>query len=235
MDTKYQASELKDRLTGNRNAFIMEDLLYKAYRGILEHALITEIASVAKFVELKEGDSLIEIGRYIRFIPLIISGAIRIMREDPDAGELYLYHIEKGDTCVVTLACCMGDQKSEIRAVVESEGLVALIPVGKMEEWLGTYKSWRNFVLQSYNYRFNELLAAIDSLAFMNMSERLENYLVEISKVTGSGSINKTHKEIASEMNSSRVVISRLLKAFEKEGKIRMNRNNIELLDTGQR
>ena len=208
----------------------MEDLLYKAYRGVFEHALIGEIASVAKFVEFQEGDVLIEIGRYIRSMPLIISGAIRVMREDPDAGELFLYYIEKGDTCAVTLACCMGDQKSEIQGVAENEGILVLIPIEKMEEWMGKYKSWRNFVFQSYNNRFNELLTAIDNIAFMNMSERLELYLTEISKVTGSTSINKTHKEIANEMNTSRVVISRLLKAFENNGKIRLNRNNIELL-----
>ncbi len=208
----------------------MEDLLYKAYRGVFEHALIGEIASVAKFVEFQEGDVLIEIGRYIRSMPLIISGAIRVMREDPNAGELFLYYIEKGDTCAVTLACCMGDQKSEIQGVAENEGILVLIPVEKMEEWMGKYKSWRNFVFQSYNNRFNELLTAIDNIAFMNMSERLELYLTEISKVTGSTSINKTHKEIANEMNTSRVVISRLLKAFENNGKIRLNRNNIELL-----
>lgn len=209
----------------------MEDLLYKAYRGVFEHALIGEIASVAKFVEFQEGDVLIEIGRYIRSMPLIISGAIRVMREDPDAGELFLYYIEKGDTCAVTLACCMGDQKSEIQGVAENEGLLVLIPIEKMEEWMGKYKSWRNFVFQSYNNRFNELLTAIDNIAFMNMSERLELYLMEISKVTGSTSINKTHKEIANELNTSRVVISRLLKAFENKGKIRLNRNNIELLE----
>ena len=208
----------------------MEDLLYKAYRGVFEHALIGEIVSVAKFVEFQEGDVLIEIGRYIRSMPLIISGAIRVMREDPDAGELFLYYIEKGDTCAVTLACCMGDQKSEIQGVAENEGILVLIPIEKMEEWMGKYKSWRNFVFQSYNNRFNELLTAIDNIAFMNMSERLELYLTEISKVTGSTSINKTHKEIANEMNTSRVVISRLLKAFENNGKIRLNRNNIELL-----
>lgn len=204
--------------------------MYKAYRGVFEHALIGEIASVAKFVEFQEGDVLIEIGRYIRSMPLIISGAIRVMREDPDAGELFLYYIEKGDTCAVTLACCMGDQKSEIQGVAENEGILVLIPIEKMEEWMGKYKSWRNFVFQSYNNRFNELLTAIDNIAFMNMSERLELYLTEISKVTGSTSINKTHKEIANEMNTSRVVISRLLKAFENNGKIRLNRNNIELL-----
>ena len=100
-----------------------------------------------------------------------------------------------------------------------------------MEEWLGKYKSWRAFVFQSYNNRFNEMLAAIDNIAFTNMDKRLYNYLLEKSKINDSNIITKTHQEIAYELNSSRVVISRLLKALENEGKIKLNRNNIELLN----
>lgn len=208
----------------------MEKLINEAYGNIFEKALIEEIASVAKIVPFKEGDVLIDIGKYIKTMPLLISGAIKIMREDFDTGELLLYFIEKGDTCAMTLACCMGDKKSEIRAIAENDGLVAMIPVSKMEEWMGKYKSWRTFVFMSYNNRFNELLAAIDNIAFMHMDQRLYNYLLEKSKINESKTIIKTHQEIAHELNSSRVVISRLLKALENEGKIRLNRNNIELL-----
>jgi len=208
----------------------MEDLIHEAYGSIFEPALLDEISAVAKLVPFKEGDVLIDIGKYIKTMPLLISGAIKIMREDFDTGELLLYFIEKGDTCSMTLTCCMGDKKSEIRAVAENNGLVAMIPVGKMEEWMGKYKSWRAYVFESYNNRFNELLNAIDNIAFMHMDERLLNYLSETSKVNSSTIINKTHQEIANELNSSRVVISRLLKALENEGKIKLNRNNIELL-----
>lgn len=208
----------------------MEDLIHEAYGGIFEPALLDEISAVAKLVPFKEGDVLIDIGKYIKTMPLLISGAIKIMREDFDTGELLLYFIEKGDTCSMTLTCCMGDKKSEIRAVAENNGLVAMIPVGKMEEWMGKYKSWRAYVFESYNNRFNELLNAIDNIAFMHMDERLLNYLSETSKVNSSTIINKTHQEIANELNSSRVVISRLLKALENEGRIKLNRNNIELL-----
>ena len=209
----------------------MEELIRETYRGIFEKELIDEIISVAKLVEFKEGDVLIDIGKYIKTMPLLISGAIKIMREDFDTGELLLYFIEKGDTCSMTLTCCMGDKKSEIRAVAENDGLVAMIPVGKMEEWMGKYKSWRAFVFESYNNRFNEMLAAIDNIAFMHMDERLYNYLQEKSKINNSSIITKTHQEIAYELNSSRVVISRLLKALENEVKIKLNRNNIELLN----
>lgn len=208
----------------------MKSLVYEAYGDLLEKELLDEIVATATFVEFKKGDRLIDIGRYIKTMPLLISGVIKVMREDFDNGELLLYFLEKGETCAMSLACCMGDKKSEIRAVAETDGLVAMIPVAKMEAWIGQYKSWRAFVFESYNNRFNELLSAIDNIAFMKMDERLEHYLTEKSHVSQSRTIYKTHQEIAYELNSSRVVVSRLLKVLETEGKIKLNRNNIELL-----
>lgn len=207
----------------------IKERIIESYQGIFEEELIDEIADVAQMVSFKEGDVLIEIGKYIKTMPLLLEGAIKILREDFDAGELLLYFIERGDTCAMTMACCVGDKKSEIRAVAENDGVIAMIPVAKMEEWMGKYKSWRSYVLESYNSRFNEMLNAIDSIAFMHMDERLLNYLFEIQKITGSLIINKTHQEIANELNSSRVVISRLLKALENEGRIKLNRNSIEI------
>ncbi|HZH55406.1 MAG TPA: Crp/Fnr family transcriptional regulator [Sphingobacteriaceae bacterium] len=207
----------------------MEQLIYNTYHGRFEKGLINEIVANAKLIEFKEGDVLIDIGKYIKTVPLLISGAIKIMREDKDKGELLLYFIEKGDTCAMTLACCVGDKKSEVKAIAENDGMVAMIPVVKMEEWLGEYKTWRAFVMESYNNRFVELLGALDNIAFMNMESRLYNYLVEKAQINHSNTINKTHKEIADDLNSSRVVVSRLLKAMENEGKIKLNRNSIEL------
>ncbi|HRN98659.1 MAG TPA: Crp/Fnr family transcriptional regulator [Flavobacterium sp.] len=208
----------------------MESPVINAYGHVFEPALISEIASVSQIVEFKAGDLLIEIGSYIRNMPLLLEGAIKILREDPDEGELLLYFLERGDTCAMTLACCMGDTQSEIRAIAETEGSLAMIPIGKMEEWLGRYKSWRNFVFFSYNKRLGEMLAAIDSLAFLKMDQRLLNYLREKSKISKSNSISVTHQEIAYDLNTSRVVVSRLLKALENDGIISLNRNNIELL-----
>lgn len=208
----------------------MIDHLDQAYNGVFEPALIEEIADVASLIDFNGGDRLIEIGQYIRQMPLLISGAVKILREDRTEGELLLYFIEKGDTCAMTLACCMGDTQSEIRAIAETNGTVAMIPVSKMEEWLGKYKSWRNFVFTSYNKRLSEMLTAIDNLAFMKMDERLLSYLKEKAKVNRSSVISNTHQEIAYELNTSRVVISRLLKALENEGIIKLNRNTIEFL-----
>lgn len=208
----------------------MKELLKQTYGCLFEDKLIDEIVEISLLKDFKEGDVLIDFGDSIRKMPLIISGAIKILREDFDEGELLLYFIEKGGTCAMTMACCLGETKSEIKAVAETEGTVVMIPINKMEEWLGKYKSWRNFVFNSYNNRLKEMLSAIDNLAFMNMDERLLKYLNEKIKINNSNEIHTTHQEIAYDLHTSRVVISRLLKALENKGNIRLNRSSIILL-----
>ncbi len=208
----------------------MKEIIIQAYSHIFEEPLIEEIANVSLLRDFKEDDILIDFGDYIKKMPLLIEGAIKILREDFDEGELLLYFIEKGDTCAMTMACCMGETKSEIRAVAETDGQVIMIPVFKMEEWLGKYKSWRNYVFNSYNNRLKEMLSAIDSLAFMNMEERVLNYLFDKSKINNSREIFNTHQEIAYDLNTSRVVISRLLKALERQGRIKLHRASVEIV-----
>lgn len=208
----------------------MIELLQLHYGTIFEEKLLQEIAHVSVLREFQEGDVLIDFGDYIRKMPLLLNGAIKILREDFDEGELLLYFIEKGDTCAMTMACCLGNTKSEIRAVAETNGLLIMVPVEYMEEWLGKYKSWRNFVFNSYNSRLKEMLSTIDSLAFMNMDERIISYLIDKSKIAKSKEIQVTHQDIAYDLHTSRVVVSRLLKALENKGHIRLHRASIELL-----
>jgi CRP/FNR family transcriptional regulator len=208
----------------------MKEILTESYGYIFEEALIDEIVKVATYKEFKADDYLIEIGDYIKTMPLLVNGAIKILREDENGDELLLYFLERGDTCAMTLTCCMGQAKSRIRAIVETDGSLLMIPVEKMEDWLTKYKTWRNFVFESYNVRLMEILEAIDTLAFMNLDERLYKYLTDKAKVIGNTEIQNTHQEIAYEMHTSRVVISRLLKALEIEGKIKLHRNKIEIL-----
>jgi CRP/FNR family transcriptional regulator len=208
----------------------MKALLIESYGYIFEEALIDEIVKVATFKEFKADDYLIEIGDYIKSMPLLLHGAIKILREDENGDELLLYFLERGDTCAMTLTCCMGQAKSRIRAIAETDGSLIMIPIEKMEDWLTKYKTWRNFVFDSYNVRLMEMLEAIDTLAFMNLDERLYKYLTDKAKVIGNTEIHNTHQEIAYEMHTSRVVISRLLKALEIEGKIKLHRNKIEIL-----
>ena len=209
----------------------MKDILIEAYGYIFEESLLEEIASVATYKEFKADDYLIEIGDYIKMMPLLLNGAIKILREDDNGDELLLYFLERGDTCAMTLTCCMGQSKSKIRAIAETNGSLLMIPVEKMEEWLTKYKTWRNFVFDSYNIRLKEMLEAIDTLAFMNLDERLYKYLTDKAKVLGDTEIHNTHQQIAYELHTSRVVISRLLKSLELQGKIKLHRNKIEVLE----
>jgi CRP/FNR family transcriptional regulator len=205
--------------------------LKEQYGTIFEEELINEIVQVGTFKEVSEGYKLIEIGDYLRGMPLLISGVIKILREDEDGDELLLYYLEKGDTCSMTMACCMGDTKSEIRAIAETDAKLIMVPIKKMEEWTTKYKSWRNFVFNSYHERLNELLSTLDSIAFQKMDERLIGYLKEKARVNQDDIINNTHQEIAYDLHSSRVVISRLLKKLEQMGKIKLHRNYIKILD----
>ena len=205
--------------------------LKEQYGTIFEEDLINEIVQVGTFKEVSEGYKLIEIGDYLRGMPLLISGVIKILREDEDGDELLLYYLEKGDTCSMTMACCMGDTKSEIRAIAETDAKLIMVPIKKMEEWTTKYKSWRNFVFNSYHERLNELLSTLDSIAFQKMDERLIGYLKEKARVNQDDIINNTHQEIAYDLHSSRVVISRLLKKLEQMGKIKLHRNYIKILD----
>jgi CRP/FNR family transcriptional regulator len=164
-------------------------------------------------------------------MPLLISGAIKVLREDNDSDELLLYYLEKGDTCSMTLSCCMGDAISEIRAIAEMDTTLIMVPIHKMDEWTAKYKSWRNFVFDSYHHRLNELLNTLDSIAFDKMDMRLVSYLKEKARINKNHTINNTHQEIAYDLHSSRVVISRLLKKLEQMGKIELHRNHIKILD----
>ena len=200
------------------------------YKHLFEEKLLTEILSVGEYRKVKEGDELIDIGNYIKFMPLIIRGAIKILREDEKGDELVLYFIEQGDTCAMTITCCLGQTKSKIRAVAETETELLMIPVEKIGEWMNKYQTWQSFILQSYYERMQELLDAIDTIAFLNMDERLLKYLKEKAIANRDTVISVTHKEIANDLHTSRVVISRLLKVLEIKGIIQLHRNQITLL-----
>lgn len=208
--------------------------LKENYGNIFEEALLTEIDQVGVLKEIPSGSKLMEIGEYIKSMPLLLSGVIKVLREDDNGDELLLYFLENGDTCAMTLNCCMIQAKSEVKAIAETDSKLVMIPVHKMEEWMTQYRSWRNFVLESYNNRLNELLDTLDSIAFLNMDQRLLKYLNDKVAVTNNKTIKSTHQEIAYELNTSRVVISRLLKKLENMGKIELNRNRIRVLDLGK-
>lgn len=171
-----------------------------------------------------------DIGSYVKIIPLIIEGTIKVSREDEDGNELFLYYLRPGETCSMSFTCCMMNKKSEIRTVAEEDTQVIGIPIRYMDEWMSRYQSWKNFVMMTYDYRMLELVKTIDSIAFKKMDERLLEYLEDKAHATGDRTINTTHQQIAYDLNASREAISRLLKQMEKEGMVELGRNRIELL-----
>ncbi|WP_026838947.1 Crp/Fnr family transcriptional regulator [Gillisia sp. JM1] len=205
--------------------------VFDAYSFVFEEELLEEISEVGILKEFKENEMIIEIGDSVSSMPLLLSGAIKILREDQDGDELLLYFLERGDTCAMTLSCCLGHAKSEIRAVAEMPTKLIMIPIEKMEEWISKYKSWRDFVFESYHSRLSEMLDTIDTIAFLNMDERLLKYLRDKAKINQNELVQTTHQQIAYDLHTSRVVISRLLKKLELKGTIALNRNSIEVID----
>lgn len=191
--------------------------------------LINEIEEKGRLLKYRAGKVLIDFGAYVKSIPLVLSGSIKVIREDQKGNELFLYFLGGGDTCAMSLTCCMHQKKSEIKAVVEADAEVLMVPLEYMDAWM-KYSSWRQFIFGSYNDRFEEMLSAVDTLAFMKLDERLMSYLLDCKQSSGDFSINKTHQEIANDLNTSRVVISRLLKKLAIEERIELHRNKIDIL-----
>jgi CRP/FNR family transcriptional regulator len=197
---------------------------------IFNEKLLNEISLHGTLKSFTKNEIIIDIGQKLEFVPILIQGNIKVLREDDNGNEILLYVLESGDTCAMSLTCCMANQQSKIRAVADKPSKVIMISIVKMHEWMNTYENWRNFILQSYQTRFDEMLETIDTLAFMKMDERLYKYLTDQVKLNASEIIEITHQNIAEDLNTSRVVVSRLLKQLELEGKIILGRNKIEVL-----
>ena len=201
------------------------------WEALFERALIEEINSTGTFMSAKAGDVIIDYGKNIRQIPIITEGSIKVLREDDEGHELLLYYVTANESCAMTFTCCMEQTVSEIKAVAEEDVELIAVPVTVMDEWLIKYPSWKNFVMRTIKVRFNEMLHTIDQIAFQKLDERLISYLKEKSIATNSTLLNLSHQEIASELASSRVVISRLLKKLENDKKLLLYRNQIKLLN----
>jgi len=208
----------------------VEELLSNYFPTILDTDLVEGIKEHATYVEVEEDDLLMDIGSKINTIPMIISGSVKVMREDEEGHELLLYYLQPGETCAMSLTCCMAFKRSEIRAVAQEKVTMLAIPVEFMDEWM-KFRDWRSFVMNTYRMRFEELLDAVDSIAFHRMDERLLKYLSDKSNSLNASEIHMSHQEIAVDLNSSREVISRILKQMERNGLVKLGRNKILLLE----
>lgn len=206
------------------------DLIKSRFPQIHNKELLENIEKYGIQKEVKAGDVVMEYGQFIKSVPLILNGCIKVMRRDDEGKELFLYYLYPGETCAMSLTCCMANQKSEIRAVAEEDSEFIAIPIQYLDLWMHEYNDWKNLVIQTYSNRFRDLLNTIDNIAFRNMDERVEEYLFSKTQALQTSTINITHQEIATELGTSREVISRLLKQLEKKGKIALGRNKIEVM-----
>lgn len=196
-----------------------------------EPDLLQSIESSASIREIPAGTLIVRSGQFIRSTMLVLEGLIKVYRTDDDGNEFFMYHLEPGEACALSMTCVIGQQTSQVSAKASANTTVLQVPIEKMDQWMSQYRSWYQFVVQTYRSRFDELLQTLDSVAFRHMDERIEFYLKRHRDKTHSNVITITHQEIAQELNSSREVVSRLLKKLAERGKIKLNRYNIEILD----
>src|SRR3989344_2860830 len=207
----------------------MEELKKKLSQ-IFEKNLVNEIMDSAEVVHIKEGEVIMDYGKKVLFLPLVLSGTVRVMKRDEEDREILLYYLSDNESCTMGYACCMEAKKSEVKAIAEDNVELLKIPHDKLDEWLAKYSSWKSYIFNSFSHRFNELLKSLESVAFHKLDQRLVKYLKNKTKVSGKSSVQLSHNQIAEEMGTSRVVISRLLKQLENEKKVVLYRNEIKLL-----
>ncbi len=186
----------------------LEDGLYDA---ILEHAEIKEIPA---------GTPLLKVGQNIRSTMMVVEGTVKLYQENEEGDEYFMYYISPGQACAVSMVCSFQSEQSQVLAKALTNVTLLTIPIKYMDEWLSKFKSWHYFVIKTYRTRFEELLKTVNEVAFKNMDERLEFYLKQQVEKFGT-TLKLTHQEIATDLNSSREVISRLMKKMEENGRLK--------------
>ncbi len=192
--------------------------------------LVKEIEENATIQNFKVGDILMRTGQYIKNTALVIKGKIKIYREGEDGGEFFMYYLQPGQACAISMICATKSEQSKITAKVVEDAEIIMVPLALMDQWMMEHKSWYEFVLDTYRSRFEEVLEVVDSIAFRAMDERLQFYLKKQQVACNCKDLKLSHQEIANDLNTSREVISRLLKKMEQRGLIKLHRSYITVL-----
>jgi CRP/FNR family transcriptional regulator len=207
----------------------MHDHIKKLFSSF-SSSLIDDIEKNAVVQEFNAGDVIMRTGQYIKNTVLVLSGKIKIYREDDDGGEFFMYYLQPGQACAISMICATKNETSQIMAKVVEDVELVMVPLPLMDKWMMQHRSWYEFVIDTYRSRFEEVLEVVNSIAFRAMDERLEFYLKRHKDACGCSDLKLSHQEIATELNTSREVISRLLKKLEQRGAVQLHRNHIELL-----
>jgi CRP/FNR family transcriptional regulator len=210
---------------------MVEETTIKSLFPSFEKELASSMSEKADIREFREGQLLMKTGQSIRSTMLIVNGLVKIFREDEEGNEFFMYYLQPGQACALSMICATRQETSQVmaRAVTDTETIA--VPLEYMDKWMTQYKSWYHFVLESYRSRFEELLVTVDHIAFRNMDERLLFYLKKKQEMVKANHFSVSITEIASDLNSSREVISRLLKKLVERNLIRMDRNQLEILN----
>lgn len=191
--------------------------------------LLGEIKQLTRTRTVKAGEVFMMPGDPIVFVPIVLKGVLRIIRQGTDGKEIFLYHLYPGQTCAMAINCCQADKVNPIKAVAEEDSELLLVPVKMVDDWY-RYPEWKNFINATYGQRFAELVDVIDLLAFSNMDRQVLHYLSERAKATGCRKLNITHQQIADELHTHREAVSRLLRTMEQKKLVKLGRNTIEIL-----
>jgi CRP/FNR family transcriptional regulator len=206
----------------------MEEEIVKKRFPFFESGLRDAIMKEGTYREFDTGEELIREDQFIRSFPIVISGLIKVCRTDEKGNELLLYYLRPGEVCTVSLICCMDRTRSRVKAISEEATEAILVPVELLDNWMTQFQTWKEYVMRSIQKRFDELLDTLDSIAFMKMDERLEKFFRNRYKTTGTTRFEGSHQDVALAMNSSREVISRLLKQMELRGLVILSRGHID-------
>ncbi|MFN5335024.1 MAG: Crp/Fnr family transcriptional regulator [Bacteroidota bacterium] len=208
----------------------MNLLLLAEQYPFFEKDLLNEILDAGEQRHFAANELLMRKGQYIRNTMLVLSGLLKVYREDEEGNEFFIYYLRPGEACALSLVCAARQEASPVLVKTDTDTEVIMIPIDLMAEWMSKYKSWYRFVIETYRDRFDELLQTIDSVAFRSMDERLSAYLNKAIEAQGKNIIDISHQQIAQELNSSREVISRLLKKMEQRGLVKLHRNAVEVI-----
>ncbi len=205
-------------------------LLRKIYSSVFESSLINEIEEKSMLINATAGQTLITMGQNIKMVPIVLEGTLKVSRLNDDGQELLLYYVREGQGCAMTYSCGMTSQTSLVQGAAEEDLTMLVVSVSVMDEWILKYPSWKKFVMSTIVNEFVDVIKSVDDVTFKKTDERLLAYLKEKSKINNSTLLNVTHQQIADELGANRVVISRLLKRLEIDGKLLLYRNQIKLL-----
>lgn len=197
----------------------------------IESDLLEQISQFSEVKEFQAGDVIVRTGQHLTSAMVVLRGAIKIYREGEEGGEFFLYYLQSGQACAMSMSCLRHQEQSQVMGMAVEDSEVLMIPMAKVNQWVREYKSWQEFVINTYRNRFEEVLEVLDNISFRGMDERLEFFLKRESQKAKSNILHVSHQSIANDLNTSREVISRLLKKMEQNNLLILQRNQIELID----